>query len=121
LEWDHNTHINDKETQDKYLQSILVCPAYHAEKLRNGTHLNELGHKMEHQNRKKWNTIIKDDNPRYHYLKECEEYQIPELAIDFKHYYSIPRDILYKEMKTHMLELSMNYLENHYRSDSHII
>jgi hypothetical protein len=101
LEGDHNNRINDKDTQDKYLQSILVCPAYYAEKLRNGTHLEQLELKMEYQNSKKWKTITNNDNPRYHYLIECKEYQIPELTIDFKHYYSIPRDILYKEIKHH--------------------
>ncbi|WJI09146.1 hypothetical protein FGU46_03095 [Methanobacterium sp. CWC-01] len=97
LERDHVNHITNSEKQDKYLQSILVCPAYQADKLKNGTHLEKLGYKMEYQNSDRWKIIMQNNNHRYHYLEAFE--QIPALTIDFKHYYSIPRDIIYNEIK----------------------
>lgn len=97
LEGDHRNHTTASEKQDKYLQSILVCPAYQADKLKEGNHLEKLGYTMEYQNKNNWKAIKQNNNPRYHYLETFK--QIPALAIDFKHYYSIPRDILYKEMK----------------------
>ncbi len=109
LDRDHKNHIEDNETQDKYLQHILVCPAYEAEKLKNGKHLEKLDLKMEYQNKVKWKVIKNNDNPRYHYLDEYLNFQIPELAIDFKHYYSIPRDLLYSDIKEHYLA-SLNEL-----------
>ena len=87
LERDHVNHISETEKQDKYLQSILVCPAYQADELQKGEHLKNLKFKMEYQNKNKWKTIKQNDNPRYHYLGAFG--QIPALTLDFKHYYSI--------------------------------
>ncbi|MFA0846442.1 MAG: hypothetical protein ACC614_02600 [Methanobacterium formicicum] len=104
LERDHvnrNTPKEMQKTQDKYLQSILVCSGYYAEQFRNGEHLNKLGLTMEYQNKNKWKTIIQNDNPRYHFLGECPKYQIPDLVIDFKHYYTVPIEILNTEINNH--------------------
>lgn len=101
LERDFINRNTPGKTQDKYLQSILVCPAYYAEKLRDGDHLKKLKQKMEYQNSAKWKLIKQNDNPRYHFLKDCPDLQIPELVVDFKHYYTIPREILYDEIEDH--------------------
>ena len=124
MEWDFNNHkenekdqdeinqdeINqDKINQDKFLQSILVCPAYPAEKVRLGTHLEELNLTMVYLNGARWNLVKTNQNSRYHFLDNNSVLQIPDLVIDFKHYYSIPRNILYKEIKNHYIG-SMNEL-----------
>lgn len=109
LDRDYHNHNGVGKTQDKYLQSVLVCPAYEAEKLKEGTHLKKLEMEMEYQNRAKWNIVTNNDNPRYHYLEDNLDFQIPELVIDFKHYYSIPRDIIYSEFNKHYLA-SLNEL-----------
>jgi len=85
----------EKEKHDKYVPSILICPAYLAESLKEGNHLNELGQRMECWNSKKYSDIIKQNNDRFHYLEENTDMQIGNLIIDFKHYYTIPRDVLY--------------------------
>lgn len=80
--------------RDKYLQSILVSPAYYYEQFKNGDHLG-VG-KMEKINSEtKLNNIKNNTEPRYHYLNADATKQIPELVIDFKHYYSIPIFYLY--------------------------
>lgn len=112
LEWDFNNHkeneidqdkTKDKLNQDKFLHSILICPAYPAEKVRLGTHLEELGLTMEKLNSSRWNLVKTNQNSRYYFLDNNSDLQIPDLVIDFKHYYSIPRDILYKEIKKHYI------------------
>jgi len=105
LEQDYKSRTVPRKTQDAYLQTILVCPAYQGEKLRNGDHLEDLDLKMEYQNSTKWNDIKDDKNPRYQYLPEFinEEVQVPELTIDFKHYYCIPRDLIYENLQKHYL------------------
>jgi len=85
----------EKETQDKYLQSILACPAYFAEQLRKGTHLEDLGLQMESIKRPRWDNIKNNSDPRYHFLPPFESFGIPPLVVDFKHYYSLSRDMLY--------------------------
>jgi len=119
LEWDFNNHKENEKVQDesdqeeinqdKFLQSILVCPAYPAEKVRLGTHLEELNLTMVYLNGARWNLVKTNQNSRYHFLDNSSVMQIPDLVIDFKHYYSIPRNILYKEIKNHYIG-SMNEL-----------
>lgn len=110
LEWDFkNRNEVDMEDQDKFLQSVLVCPAYVAEEVRGGTHLAELKLKMKRFNSDLWGKVKINSDPRYHYLKKDSDYQIPDLVVDFKHYYTIRRDVLYELYQNHYLA-SLNEL-----------
>ncbi len=86
------------EKHDKYLQNVLVCPAYNAETFKKGDHLkgepNEL--KMNTWGSNDYNKIKQQNNARFHYLEQNEALQVPQLVVDFKHYYTIPRDVIYK-------------------------
>jgi hypothetical protein len=98
LEHDFNNRAEqDPAKKDKYLQSLLICPAYPAEGFRNGDHLEKLGMKMEAFNSKIWPFIVKNTNPRYHYLQEDLDRQVPPLVVDFKHYLTAPRDVVYRD------------------------
>ena len=99
LEQDYENRLeteNANTTNDKYLQSILVSPAYLAEKLRKGTHLEALELNMQLIDSKRWKNVINNQNSRYHYLPANEKFKIPELVIDFKHYYTLPHDFFYQ-------------------------
>ena len=109
LESDHKNHIECKDNQDKYLISILVCPGYSADALRKGNHLKEYGLKMNRIDSDRWKIIKNNQNPRYHFLRGVQELQIPNLVVDFKHYYTISRDMLYEYFKDHYLS-SVNEL-----------
>ncbi len=93
----NNREKQDKKSEDKYLQSLLICPAYQAESFRKGEHLKQLELRMEVINSDNWKRLIQNNQARYHYLGRHEDFQIPELIIDFKHYMTVPRDILYRE------------------------
>ena len=94
---------SESEKRDKYIPSILVCPAYIADLVRSGKHLEDVGLIMENYNSKRWNIINKNNNERYHFLEKNEELGIPDLVIDFKQYYTIPTYILYKFYKNHFV------------------
>lgn len=93
----------EQKTQDKFLHSLLVCTAYPAEELRHGTHLSGPGFHltMENYNTKRWDIIEDNKNERYHCLTADLNLQIPNLAIDFKHYFTVPRSELYGSRKKH--------------------
>ena len=95
LEQDFNNRTQASDKHDKYIESILVCPAYLAEKFREGTHLEDFDLKMERWDSKRYKQIKTQNNYRYHYLEGYQSYQIPNLVIDFKHYYTIPRNVIY--------------------------
>lgn len=90
-------------TQDKFLQNILVCPAYDATKFRHGQHLESFELTMEKWNSDNYKRIKDQNNARFHFLESYLEFQVPELVVDFKHYYTIPRETLTKMYADHYL------------------
>jgi len=80
-----------KQTQDKWLLSVLVAPLYNVEHVYSGEHLVELNMDMEPINRAKspGQNLRKNETPRYHYLDFPETVPIPPSVIDFKHYFAV--------------------------------
>lgn len=95
-EQENKTEKNKEIKHDKYLPTILVCPAYPAELLKEGSHLKGLGQTMERWGKDKYKDMKSQNNLRFHYLEGNQNMQVAELIIDFKHYYTVPRDFLYK-------------------------
>ena len=82
---------NDPDIKhDKLLLGILISPAYQAGSFRQGRHLDGLQRQMTAYNSRDFDQIKKNQNHRYHYLAGWKPYQIPELIIDFKHFFTIP-------------------------------
>lgn len=104
-----NRNENDSQKHDAYLQSILVCPAYLSDHFREGDHLKEFELKMEYKNSQKFSAIKRNLDPRYHYLDQDPNLQVPNLIVDFKHYYTLPVDFLYKIYGAHYIA-SLNEL-----------
>lgn len=98
LEHDFNNRADTAALKkDKFLQSLLICPAYPAEDFRAGNHLQEFGMKMENFNSERFGIIKRNSHPRYHFLDEDQDNQVPPLAVDFKHYLTVPREVFYKD------------------------
>ncbi len=115
LEQDFNNRNDNKRiTDDKQIQSVLVCPAYISAEFKKGEHLSKVfGLNMEpHREQTRWNIIIQNNNPRYHCLKKDIEFGIPELIIDFKHYYTIPMEVLHKQEEKYLCSLQDLFRED---------
>jgi hypothetical protein len=97
LDHDYRNRENlNSDTKDKYLQSLLLCPAYPAESFRSGDHLASFHMKMQKLNSDQWKRLKQNGIARYHYLEKALDLQVPELVVDFKHYLTVPRDVLYR-------------------------
>lgn len=104
LEWDFNNRSEPATVKhDKYLQTILVCPAYNAEEFKAGDHLKSNGLKMNKWHGNEYKQIKQQNHARFHFLEQNQALQVPHLIVDFKHYYTIPRDVLYKMHAEHYL------------------
>ena len=97
LEKDYKNRTTYKVDQDKYIPMILMVPAYLAGSLRNGNHLEVFKQKMRHINSDDWGKVKSNENKRYHYLLSDINKNVPELVVDFKHYFTISRDIFYQK------------------------
>lgn len=95
LEQDHLNRENAQDKHDKFLPAILFAPAYLAEKLRKGEHLKDVDLKMQNINTERWKIVKKNDNLRYHYLRKDPNFGVLDLVIDFKHYFTISRDLFF--------------------------
>lgn len=99
LEQDYNQRNPPKgivpQNNDKFLQSVLICPGYIAESFRTGEHLKKIGLTMQSWNKEQWNYIKKNQNQRFHFFESDPGMGMPNIVIDFKQYYTIPRDEIY--------------------------
>lgn len=115
LEHDYNNRSETAPAKnDKFLHSLLLCPAYPAIDFRAGDHLKQLELKMESFNSARWALIEQNNNARYHYLPEDGDRQVPPLVLDFKHYLTAPRDVFYRQnFQDHYLAtMNILYREN---------
>ncbi|MBU0508562.1 hypothetical protein KKH27_06995 [bacterium] len=78
-----------KETQDKWLLSVMVAPLYNAEHVYVGDHLTELSMKMQMMTPENKKRLKNNDIPRYHYLEFHAATPIVASVIDFKHYFAV--------------------------------
>ncbi len=82
------------ELNNQFLHSILLVPAFIAEKLKEGEHLEGFNVKQTRIDSKRWKVLKDNRNPRYHYLLTFQAFQVPELVVDFKTFYTLGVDNL---------------------------
>lgn len=88
--------VNDGEDQYQCLMSLLVCPAFLLDTFSQGEHLGEWA--MEKYNARQIDKIKGNDvYKRYHFLRGDAGLSIPEMVIDFKHFFTLPRDFMYSQ------------------------
>jgi hypothetical protein len=100
-------YTNDQEirgggtcSRNQFLPNILVLPAFLALDVKEGQHLQKhFKIAQERINSERWKPVKQNKNERYHYLPAFLDYQVPELIIDFKAYYAIPREVLVRNHK----------------------
>lgn len=90
LEQDRRFRREAKVTQDKFLMSVLLAPLYNLEHVFAGSHLEQLGLKMESipRNKTAGDWLKKNLRDRYHYLDFPASTGLVPSVIDFKHYFS---------------------------------
>jgi len=104
LEIDFKT-INQRECDNNFLH-IAIAPAFIFDQFLSGTHWGDIF--LVNRPGKRGDTIINKimDNeiPRYHYLKFPDK-DMPELIIDFKHFFSINKAVLYGQLSKRMCSM----------------
>lgn len=103
------------KNHDKYLKNILFCPLYKYESFIKGEHLNRIKRSMRCFKSGEHDRLKTNQEFRFHYLEKCLDFQIPELIADFKHFFSINREIFYS--KYHNPSHYLCSLSNLFRED----
>lgn len=94
-----------QKSQDKWLISVLVAPLYNAEHVFQGEHMSELDMKMSAINKGKspGKALMRNKDPRFHFLEFPEESSLVPSIIDFKHYFSVNVGYLKNLKKTNFV------------------
>lgn len=93
----HTDFVHRKENKSGSLLHLIVAPLFEIQSFREGKNWGELMNVGDHINSEKIKSIKNNDNPRYHYLVFPEK-EMPELIIDFKYFFTVNRDALYKRL-----------------------
>ncbi len=91
--------IEDQAPSEKRLIHLAFAPVFIFDQFLAGTHWDKIYKPIAGQKRdsSKVKLIIDNEIPRYHYLK-FEESGVPEMIIDFKHFFTISRAYAYKNI-----------------------
>lgn len=96
LQKDHEYRLAGAPADDResMLPTILIVPAYNAQTMLGGEYLpNFVRRKIHKREVEEW---AKNNTPRWHFLQGRQDYQIPELVLDFKVYYCIDSTAFYE-------------------------
>lgn len=112
LENDYNHRQNDLE-KDGCLLHLAIAPAFIFDQYLTGTHWGGIFVANKGQKRTDTiiNKIIDNEIPRYHYLKFSDS-DMPELIIDFKHFFTINRFCLYEQFDKRICSIDDLFREN---------
>lgn len=96
---------SERENNDKHLTSIVGVPAFLSSDLKEGKHFNGFGLTMRRMGSDEWRTVKGNQKERYFYIKENEEFDLPSLTLDFKHFYTFK----YEELQTFVKDNPSSY------------
>lgn len=100
--------FNGKErNKDSSLLHLAIAPAFLFDNFLSGSHWGEIfvGGTTGKRKDTKISAIMDNEIPRYHYLK-FPDADMPELIIDFKHFFTINRDVFYSKIDNRLCSLS---------------
>jgi hypothetical protein len=105
-ECDLEQDFNSVPTKDTRLLHLAIAPAFNFEDFLSGSHwggIFTVGSSCKRSDTKT-KIIIDNEIPRYHYLK-FPDTDMPELIVDFKHFFTINREFLYTKMENRLCSL----------------
>ena len=90
---------NDQVLCDNNLLHIAIAPAFIFEQFLSGTHWGKIFSNNKPQKRTDTTIrkIIDNEIPRYHYLNFPDK-DIPDLIIDFKHFFTVYKKVMYDQI-----------------------
>ena len=109
---DYNEH-NKKEgnrLKDSALLHLAIAPLFIVDQFRLGEHWGEI-FCSDRTNSEAIKKIKQNQTERYHYINFPPEDKFPEMVIDFKHFFTISRDILYGQISKRVCSLAPVYRE----------
>lgn len=95
------------------LLHLIVAPLFNSDCFRAGRHWGDLfdSSSVIKEKYTKWRKIMNNEDPRYHFLRFDEKSQLPDMIIDFKHFFTISTELLYEKMPQRLCSVEELYRE----------
>lgn len=95
------------------LLHLIVAPVFNFDSFRTGSHWGKIfdpgkKYKKDGTEIKK---IMNNEDPRYHYLHFDDESDLPDMVIDFKHFFTISTNYLYRHIGNRVRAINELYRE----------
>ena len=115
---DLNSDKRDKEknpvsNKNCRLLHLIVAPLFVFSSFIEGKHWGEIFDPSPAVNikRTEGSKIMNNEDPRYHFLRFNEESKLPDMVIDFKHFFTISTEALYDNLSHRVFSVEELYRE----------
>lgn len=91
--------LSAAKNSDGNLLHLAIAPMFIFEQFLNGSHWGDIftHNKPQRRGDTSINKITSNEIPRYHYIKFLEP-DMPEFIVDFKHFFTVNRNLLYAQL-----------------------
>lgn len=114
---DLNSDNRDKQKEgsnkDCQLLHLIVAPLFNFDVFKQGEHWGNIFQtgQQYNPNRTDGKKIMNNEDPRFHFLHFEDGFKLPDMVVDFKHFYTINTDYLYQNIDKRVCSLSELYRE----------
>ena len=84
------------DTFNQYIPNVIILPLYMKDDFKNGDNLNFLNVSQSRRSSDQMKMIDQNREPRYQHLMPSRSFALPDLYADFKVYYTMPPNELFK-------------------------
>lgn len=113
LESDYRDKNEGQHCKDCQLLHLIVAPVFLFEEFLDGVHWETIFSAVRKQKRTDTSIrkIMNNEDPRFHFLHFPEGDRLPEMIIDFKHFFTINTEELYKMVSNRLCCMDELYRE----------
>lgn len=110
VSYKHDDEKKDNVIGRQIIKQLIFSPAFDEEKFKGGLHIkDQYGYKLESLTSGEVKSIKEEKRERYQYIKSNVE-DIPNLFVDFKHYFTAPIEIVIESVKKQEIFFKLDHI-----------
>lgn len=113
LNSDERDKLKEDSNKDCRLLHLIVAPLFNFDEFKDGQHWGDIFQTGQKYNPNKTDgkKIMNNEDPRFHFLHFEDGFELPDMVIDFKHFYTVSTEYLYRNINNRVCSLSELYRE----------
>lgn len=90
---------NEQQSRQR-IEQVIFCPAFIEEQFKEGSHLRRQYY-YSFKPIERYSDIEKNNNSRYYFIESNIKEALPNLIVDFRHYFTIPIVVMLQALELH--------------------